>query len=220
MSPPNFSFTTTAEEAAAALADEIKGKNGSQPRLEFAPGMSVSVVIRLKLTKDAIMRDIPSANVRALVLDLSSLAAVRKAAAEVNTYPEPLHFKLTEDNLERQMATNHIGPFLLTKLLAPKLLASGTHGYTPRVVFTSSVGHGLGTGVNLNTLGSSDPEGYDAMGHEEAAVSLKKFIILDPDGVPNKLYDWKTIPQRAAILNDKACAYLCDCTVANELIAL
>lgn len=125
------------------------------------------------------------------MLDLSSLAAVRKAAAEVNAYPEPLHvgrfcpegippdlfpqvlinnaaanygpFKLTVDNLETQMATNHFGPFLFTKLLAPKLLASGTAAYTPRVVFVSSLAHAMGAGVNFSTIRNPTPETYKNM---------------------------------------------------------
>ncbi|KAJ7182324.1 hypothetical protein C8R43DRAFT_940481 [Mycena crocata] len=40
-------------------------------------------------------------------------------------------FKHTEDNVESQMATDHIGLFLLRKLLAPKFLASKTTHYTP-----------------------------------------------------------------------------------------
>jgi hypothetical protein len=46
---------------------------------------------RLKLSEDAIKKDIPTANIRRLTLDLSSLAGVRKAAAEVNAYSEPIH---------------------------------------------------------------------------------------------------------------------------------
>lgn len=48
---------------------------------------------RLKLSEDAIKQDFPSANVRRLTLDLSSLEAVRKAAAEVNAYPELIHVR-------------------------------------------------------------------------------------------------------------------------------
>jgi hypothetical protein len=48
-------------------------------------------VYRLKIAEDAIKSEVPSANIRPLILDLSSLAAVRKAAAEINAFPEPLH---------------------------------------------------------------------------------------------------------------------------------
>ncbi|KAF7357398.1 Short-chain dehydrogenase/reductase family protein [Mycena sanguinolenta] len=88
---------------------------------------------------------------------------------------EPLHvlihnaaapigpFQLTVDNLESQVATDHIGPFLFTKLLAPKLLAARTELYTPRVVFVASGGHRIGSGVNFDTLGRPDPAGYSPM---------------------------------------------------------
>ncbi|KAJ6489164.1 hypothetical protein C8R47DRAFT_978113, partial [Mycena vitilis] len=106
----------------------------------------------------------PSANIRRLTLDLASLAGVREAAAEVNTYAEPTHvlihnaaasiglFKVTSDGLESQIVTDHVGPFLFTKLLAPKLLASATASYTPRVVFVSSGAHAFGSGVNFDTV--------------------------------------------------------------------
>jgi hypothetical protein len=51
------------------------------------------MVHRLKLSEEAIKKDVPTANIRRLTLDLSSLAAVRKAAAEVNSYTEPIHVR-------------------------------------------------------------------------------------------------------------------------------
>ncbi|KAJ7494104.1 hypothetical protein FB451DRAFT_1491748 [Mycena latifolia] len=68
--------------------------------------------------------------------------------------------KLTEDGLEMQATTAHIGPFLLTKLLTPKLLAAGSESYTPRVVMVSSIAHAKGPGMSLNTLAHPDPEKY------------------------------------------------------------
>ncbi|KAJ7664038.1 hypothetical protein DFH06DRAFT_1324525 [Mycena polygramma] len=207
MSFPNFSFSTTAEEVATAFADEIQGKNvlitdTSLNRLGFEAARVIAkyanlVVItgynleRLKLSEDAIKQEVPSANIRRLQLDLSSLAAVRTAAAEISAYPEPIHvreffsfirkasqqpphfqvlirnaaaaivaFKLTVDNLESQIQTDHIGPFLLTKLIAPKILASGTPGFPPRVVFVSSAAEAWGTGPNFKTLGHPDPASH------------------------------------------------------------
>ncbi|KAJ7142318.1 hypothetical protein C8R44DRAFT_865669 [Mycena epipterygia] len=147
-------------------------------RLRGSPKHANLVVItgynleRLKLSEEAIKKGIPSANIRKLVLDLSSLAAVCKAAAEVNAYPEPFHvlinnaatsfgpFQLTMDMLENQMATDHIGSFLPMKLLAPRILAAGTASYVPRVVFVSSSGHALGTGVNFDTIAHPDATKY------------------------------------------------------------
>ncbi|KAF7357397.1 Short-chain dehydrogenase/reductase family protein [Mycena sanguinolenta] len=192
MSHSTFSFNTTAEEVATAFADYIRGKNvlvtgcsiggiGHETARVVAKHANLVIITghnsdRLKLAQEAIKKEIPSANIRPLILDLSSsLSAVRKAAAEVNLFPEPLHvlihnaaanvegFKLTVDNLETQMATNHVGPFLFTKLIAPKLLAARTEEYTPRVVSVSSGGHILASGVNFDTLVRPDPALYAPM---------------------------------------------------------
>ncbi|KAJ7119828.1 NAD-P-binding protein [Mycena epipterygia] len=188
MSFPIFSFSTTADEVATAFASEIRGKNvlitgtalngiGYEAARVIAKHANLVIITgynseRLKLSEEAIKKDVPSANIRPLTLDLSSLAAIRKAAKEVNTYQEPLHvlihnaaaaigpLKLTVDNLELQMATDHIGPFLLTKLLAPKLLTASTTSYTPRVVFVSSAAHAFGSGVDFSTVGHPDARKY------------------------------------------------------------
>ncbi|KAJ6614820.1 hypothetical protein B0H10DRAFT_127059 [Mycena sp. CBHHK59/15] len=191
MSLPIFSSRTTADEVATTFSQEIAGKNvlitgtsingiGFEAARVIAKHANLVVITgynleRLKLSEDAIKNDVPSANIRRLALDLSSLTAVRKAAAEVNAYPEPIHvlihnaaasigpFKLTADKLESQVATGHIGPFLLTKLLTPKLLAAATTSYTPRVVFVSSNAHAAGSGVDFDTLGKPDTAKYTSL---------------------------------------------------------
>jgi NAD(P)-dependent dehydrogenase (short-subunit alcohol dehydrogenase family) len=50
-------------------------------------------VHRLRLSEEAIKQETPSANVRTVTLDLSSIASVRAAAQEINAYPEPLHVR-------------------------------------------------------------------------------------------------------------------------------
>ncbi|KAK7039979.1 short-chain dehydrogenase/reductase family protein [Favolaschia claudopus] len=205
MSPPQFSFTTTAEEVANTFANEIEGKNvlitgtslngiGFEAARVVAKHANLVVITgynedRLKLSEEALKNEIPTVKIRRLVLDLSSLAAVRKAAAEVNTYPEPIHvlihnaaatigpFKLTIDGFESQIATAHIGPFLFTKLILPKLLAAGTltPSYVPRVVFTSSEGHSFGTGVNFATLSKPSKEAYETM---DAYYQAKSAMVL------------------------------------------
>ncbi|KAF8184101.1 hypothetical protein K438DRAFT_1838271 [Mycena galopus ATCC 62051] len=193
MSRPIFCASSTAEEVSTALAGEIRGKNvlitgtslgGIGFEAARAIAMYASLVIitgynleRLRLAEDAIKQEVPSANIRTLELDLSSLSSVRKAAGEINNSPEPLHvlihnaaavigpFKLTVDNYESQAATDHIAPFLLTKLLAPKLLSAGTTTYIPRVVFTSSGAHAAHTGeFNFSSLKHPDREAYSGPG--------------------------------------------------------
>ncbi|KAJ6515152.1 hypothetical protein C8R47DRAFT_1206493 [Mycena vitilis] len=187
---PAFSFATTADEVATAFSQEIKGKNvlitgtsingiGFETARVVAKYANLVIITgynaeRLKLSEEAIKKDVPTANVRRLTLDLASLAAVRTAAAEVNAYAEPLHvlinnaaaiarpsFEQTADGLELQMATGHFGPFLFTKILAPKLLASATEQYKPRVVYVSSIAQSMGKGVNFETLKTPTSENYN-----------------------------------------------------------
>ncbi|KAF8215232.1 hypothetical protein K438DRAFT_1955222 [Mycena galopus ATCC 62051] len=202
---PTFTSTTTADDVAVAFADQIRGKNvlitGTSPNgigFEAARVLAkyANLVIitgysseRLKLSEEAIKKESPGANIRQLTLDLGSLTAVREAAAEVNEYPEPLHvlvhnaaaasgpFKLTVDGYERQMATDHIGPFLLTKLLLPKLLAARTTSYTPRVVLVSSNAHALGA-VDLSTVAHPDAAKYVSMnGYFQAKAANILFAV-------------------------------------------
>lgn len=102
-------------------------------------------------------REIQSKNTgvrtKVLELDLGSLAGVRKAAETVASWSNvpiidilvnnagimAVDFKLSEDGYESQLATNHLGHFLLTNLIMNKLLAAKA----PRVVNVSSDGHRL-----------------------------------------------------------------------------
>lgn len=73
------------------------------------------------------------------------------------------------------MATDHIGPFLLTKLFAPKLLASATPSYVLRVVFVSSNAHTFSSGANFKTIRHPDPASYQSF---EAYFQAKSAKIL------------------------------------------
>ncbi|KAJ7142314.1 hypothetical protein C8R44DRAFT_865665 [Mycena epipterygia] len=243
MSLPTFSSSTTADEVATTFAAEIRGKNGTSLN---GIGFEVARVIsKLKLSEDAIKKEVPSTNIRRLVLDLSSLAAVRKAAAEANAYPELIRvlihnaaagigaFKLTADQLESQIATDHIGPFPLTKLLAPKILAAGTASYVPRLVFVASVGHSFGTGVDFDTLAHPDADKYkdtDAYNQAKSANVLTAIELskrykgrINAYGLhPGVIYT--NMPQKEESLTamqayDKPGAYLSDCNEANKDVA-
>jgi NAD(P)-dependent dehydrogenase (short-subunit alcohol dehydrogenase family) len=97
------------------------------------------------------------ADVALAELELDSLASVRRFARWFDaTYPA-LHALVnnagvmacpqgrTQDGFERQIGTNHLGHFLLTGLLVPKLLA----GAPARIVCVSSGGHRV-AGVDLD----------------------------------------------------------------------
>ncbi|KAJ7069267.1 hypothetical protein C8F01DRAFT_1112132 [Mycena amicta] len=253
MSLPTFGFSTTSDEVVDGLSSEIAGKNvlvtgTSLDGIGFDTARSIAkyaglVVItgynaeRLQLSADAIRKEVPTANIRTLVLDLSSLAAVRKAAAEVNAYPEPLHvlihnaadtsgvYSITADDIEGQMAIDHVSPFLLSKLLLPKLLASKSASPTwlPRIVLVSSEMQGMGPGIDFSALrkpapGSAQETDFFLRYHEAKsanvllalelakrgkgklrAYSLHPGGTLNEDGQPNlEIAKWKTIPQGAA----------------------
>ncbi|KAJ7249898.1 hypothetical protein C8J57DRAFT_1139157 [Mycena rebaudengoi] len=205
---PAFNFHTTAEDAATALASNIKGKNvlitgtslngiGFEAARVIVKYANLVIITgyndeRLKLSEDALKIETPSANIRRLILDLSSFADIRRAAAEVNAYPEPIHvlvhnaaaaiasFKLTVDKLENQIQTDHFGPFLFTKLLVPKVLAAKTADYTPRVVFVASDAHALwGNGVDLEYFEKPEPTKYDNMGVYVQAKSANILTALE-----------------------------------------
>ncbi|KAJ7939845.1 hypothetical protein B0H13DRAFT_2299876 [Mycena leptocephala] len=167
MSLPIFSFSTTAGEVATAFASEIRGKNvlitgtslngiGYEAARVIAKYANLVVITgynieRLKLSEAAIKEDVPGDS-QSRIRGQRVLRAAPPAAIGPS--------KLTVDNLGIQMATDHIGPFLLTKLRAPKLLAASTPSYTPRMVFVSSAAHAFGPGVDFSTVGHPNPEKY------------------------------------------------------------
>ncbi|KAF7368866.1 Short-chain dehydrogenase/reductase family protein [Mycena venus] len=186
-----FTPTTTGEEVATAFAQEIKGKNvlitgtsvnglGFEAARIIAKYANLVIITghnaeRLKLSEDALKKDIPGANIRTLLLNLASLDAVRKAAEEVNAYPEQIdilinnaassicRFRLTTDGFEQQIATDHLGPFLFTALILLKILAAQTVSYTPRVVFVASGAHAWSEGVKLDEIEHPNESTYNGM---------------------------------------------------------
>ncbi|KAJ6453160.1 hypothetical protein C8R45DRAFT_1193228 [Mycena sanguinolenta] len=94
MSLPAFTPTTTAEEVAAAFAEQIRGRNVliTGTSIDGIGFEAARVLARYANLIEALRGGHQKRNAKCqLILDLSSLAAVRKAAAEVNAYPEPLH---------------------------------------------------------------------------------------------------------------------------------
>jgi NAD(P)-dependent dehydrogenase (short-subunit alcohol dehydrogenase family) len=112
---------------------------------------------RLAETEQAILAEVPTASLERVELDLADLSSVRRAAATASglgpidvlvnnagVMGTPYH--RTADGLELQMATNHFGPFLLTGLLLPQLVASEDG----RVVSVSSQMHRIARSAPLD----------------------------------------------------------------------
>ncbi|GAB7002675.1 SDR family NAD(P)-dependent oxidoreductase [Nocardioides sp. AN3] len=125
---------------------------------------------KLDAARLGLVAEVRDAEIERLVLDLASLSAVREAAARAadmgpidvlvnNAGVMAPAYSRTVDGLEIQLATNHFGPFLLTGLLLPQLVASGDG----RVVTVSSVGH---RGARSAPLGDplTEPRRYGVVG--------------------------------------------------------
>jgi NAD(P)-dependent dehydrogenase (short-subunit alcohol dehydrogenase family) len=103
---------------------------------------------RLRETRERIRDEVRRAALEELEVDLADLASVRRAGAAAtglgpvdvlvnNAGVMGTSRQVTHDGLDLQLATNHFGPFLLTGLLLPQLLASKD----ARVVTVSSAMH-------------------------------------------------------------------------------
>ncbi|KAK6991797.1 short-chain dehydrogenase/reductase family protein [Favolaschia claudopus] len=238
---PTFNAKTTAQDAATALAEQIRGKTvlitgtsiggiGFEAARVLARYAGMVIISgydreRLRLSAAAIEKEVPSANIRQLVLDLSSLAAVRKAAAEVNAYSEPLHVIIhnaaasgslalnpTIDGLEPRMATALVGPFLLTKLLArsrPELTARLLYIlrlYTPRcggakaagILFASELSRRAGGRIGAYSLHPGAIfTNMNQKGQDK--LDLIGMGALTAEGLPDETkFTWKTMGEGAA----------------------
>jgi NAD(P)-dependent dehydrogenase (short-subunit alcohol dehydrogenase family) len=99
---------------------------------------------------DRLKTEAPGASAELVLLDVSSLADVRRASQEIidraivldglinNAGVMALNPRqVTPEGFERQFATNHLGHFALTGLLLPSLMSSPA----PRVVTVASIAH-------------------------------------------------------------------------------
>ena len=111
---------------------------------------------RLGETRETIRAEVPAAELEQLEVDLADLGSVRRAG-EAATAFGPIDVlvnnagvmgtsrQVTADGLDLQLATNHFGPFLLTGLLLPQLVASKD----ATVVTVSSNMHRVARGAPL-----------------------------------------------------------------------
>ncbi|BAT73061.1 Short-chain dehydrogenase TIC 32 [Vigna angularis] len=137
-----FSASSTAEQVTqgidgTALTAIVTGASSGlgleTTRVLASRGVHVVMAVRNvesgKNVKETVLEEIPSAKIDVMELDLSSMASVRKFAADFNSSGLSLNilinnagvmatpFLLSQDNIELQFATNHLGHFLLTNLL-------------------------------------------------------------------------------------------------------
>ncbi|MCO5570894.1 hypothetical protein L7F22_024623 [Adiantum nelumboides] len=138
--------------------------------------LAVRTLEAAEAVKENICKEKSDAKIDILHLDLSSLASVRQFASDFKAMNLPLNilinnagvmqcpFQLSNDNIELQFATNHIGHFLLTSLLLETMKNTATESKIEgRIVILSSSYHKYtySEGIRLDKINS--PEGYSRL---------------------------------------------------------
>ncbi|XP_009802403.1 short-chain dehydrogenase TIC 32, chloroplastic-like isoform X2 [Nicotiana tabacum] len=188
--PSGFSYSSTAEEVThgidgsgltAIVTGASSGIGSETSRVLALRGVHVIMAVKNmaagKDVKEAIVKEIPAAKVDVMELDLSSLASVRKFAANFlssglslnmlinNAGVGGIPFMLSKDNIELQFATNHLGHFLLTNLLLDKMKETArTTKREGRIVNVSSRLHRLGYSKGIQFDKINDPKSYNIIG--------------------------------------------------------
>ncbi|UNI18355.1 hypothetical protein JDV02_004628 [Purpureocillium takamizusanense] len=179
--PSQFGFSTEGADVVRALRTKVEGKTflitgptpgsiGAETAATLASGAPACIILvgrslsSAQATIDRIRTTDENVKVKFFEADLSSLAAVRKAAdailasADIPVIHAVINnagimvppFSLTVDGFESQFAINHLSHFLLTNKLMPRLLATGAGGKA-RVVNVSSIGNCYG-GINWDDV--------------------------------------------------------------------
>ncbi|KAK1687667.1 hypothetical protein BDP55DRAFT_659048 [Colletotrichum godetiae] len=170
----DFNALTSATEIAATYSEILTGKTiivtgvspdglglataaafaSQRPQRLILTGRSPEKVQTSISTLEALH---PGVQYDALIMDLSSTASVRAAAAKLNgdksvptvdilvnnagvmALPD---LQLSEDGIEMTFATNHVGHFLFTNLILPKIIKAAEMTSTlTRIINVSSYGH-------------------------------------------------------------------------------
>ncbi|KAH7100153.1 NAD(P)-binding protein [Auriculariales sp. MPI-PUGE-AT-0066] len=141
-------FLVTGPNPTGIGATTITSLAKAKPQALILAGRSTA---KFQPIVDEVNRIDPSIKVVSVTLDLSSQASVRQAAKDIlenadvpridtiinNAAVMACPLDYTAEGIELQFGTNHIGHFLLTNLLMPKLRASAE----PVVVNLTSSGH-------------------------------------------------------------------------------
>ncbi|KAK5062719.1 hypothetical protein LTR84_004793 [Exophiala bonariae] len=170
---PEFGQSTTGTTVAKAFSDEVRGKVivivgvspqsiGESMALALAAHDPALLVFasRTKSKMEEVSSKVKSVHGKTKIelvgVDLASLASVREAAKTINSIVDRIDILInnaavvlqrhesTQEGLEMQFGTNHIGPFLLTNLLLPKIIAAAENSATKgsiRIINLTSQGH-------------------------------------------------------------------------------
>ncbi|MCJ1450172.1 hypothetical protein MMC28_000501 [Mycoblastus sanguinarius] len=183
----SFNMETTGDEVVKTFAAEAKGKTvlitgpsesglGAQTAIFLAAGKPKLIILagrtqsKIQPVIDQIKKEHPDVDTKYVKLDLADQSSVQAAAKEVNGAVKKLDFLInnagvmaiktyttTAEGIETQFGANHIGHFLLTKLLMPKILAAGKGA---RVINVGSFGYLTG-GVRFDDHNFQNGKDYN-----------------------------------------------------------
>ncbi|KAJ5387006.1 Short-chain dehydrogenase [Penicillium cosmopolitanum] len=164
-SHPEFNEKTTATEVAETFASNIRGKNISGEALALAIGtqnpanliLASRTVAKVEEVAKTVREQNPDISVVVIALNLASQKSIRAAASKIqglvdridtlinNAGMMVLDRETTEEGIEMQFGTNHVGHFLFTNLLMTQLknAAKVSGRGSTRVVNVTSAGHRL-----------------------------------------------------------------------------
>ncbi|XP_027923626.1 short-chain dehydrogenase TIC 32, chloroplastic-like isoform X1 [Vigna unguiculata] len=183
-----FSSSSTAEEVTlgidatgltAIVTGASSGIGAETARVLALRGvhviMGVIEMIDAYNVKESILKQIPTAKVDVMKLDLSSMASVHHFADEFNSTSLPLNilinnagicappFMLSEDNIELQFAINYLGHFLLTNLLLDNMKKTTRESKIQgRIINVSSMGHRFTYPQGILFDKINDPSSYSS----------------------------------------------------------
>jgi len=207
---PSFNKNTTGNEVVATFASSLTDKTvlisgpstgsiGAETALSLATG-SPSTIILVGRSESKVLPVIskisslnPSITTKFITCDLASQASIRTAAAEINAaFPKIDYvfntagvmavptYQTSKEGVEMQFASNHLGHFLLTNLIMPKILAAGEGS---RIINVSSTGFEMG-GVNFEDVNYNEGNDYDCWA---AYAQSKTANVLFAAGLADKL---------------------------------
>ncbi|KAI1770722.1 NAD(P)-binding protein [Hypoxylon cercidicola] len=163
-------FLLTGPTPGGIGAETVISLAAESPALLILVGRSQA---KAQATKDAIKKVNAGVKTKFVEADLASLRSVRAAARAIledgeiakidvvinNAAVMATPFQLTEDGLELQLQANHLGHFVLTNTIMPKVLAAGPGA---RLVLLSSSGHRI-CGVRFEDPNYARPGSYSEM---------------------------------------------------------
>ncbi|XP_043811540.1 short-chain dehydrogenase TIC 32, chloroplastic isoform X2 [Manihot esculenta] len=173
-----FSGYSTAEEVTqgidgsaltAIITGASSGIGAETTRVLALRGVHVIMAVRNteagRNVKQAILKQIPTAKIDVMELDLSSMDSVRKFASQYISLDLPLNILInnagfystksipSKHNIELHFATNHLGHFLLTNLLLETMKKTAEKSKEEgRIINVSSVAHHYASTISFDKI--------------------------------------------------------------------